>query len=93
MSEYVLESLDSVDPTFDAEASEGMDEDDLVRGFEKILCGIVAKNYHRYFLSFKLDKLFKLGSARAAELARMMIGRSDNIQLLGSQSFLKQEKF
>ena len=44
MSEYVLESLDSVDPTFDAEASEGMDEDDLVRGFEKISCGIVAKN-------------------------------------------------
>ena len=44
MSEYALETLDSVDPTFDAEASDRMDEDDLVRGFVKILCGIVAEN-------------------------------------------------
>ena len=46
-----------------------------------------------YFLSFQLEKLLKLGSTRTAELARMMIGRSDNLQQLGSQRFLKQEKF
>ena len=60
----------------------------------KILCGIVglrSENQLRYFLSFQLEKLFN--STRAAELARMMIGRSDNLQQLESQSFLKQEKF
>ena len=41
-----------------------------------------------FFLSFQLENILKLGCARAAELARMMIGRSDNLQELGSK-FLK----
>ena len=96
MSEDASEALDSVDPTLDPEASERMDEDDVGERFcedfvllldsdQRISLGIV--------LSFQLEELFKLGSTRAAELARMMIGRSDNLYELGSQSFLKQEKF
>ena len=67
----------------------------LVRGFVKILCyGWTDQRISLgIFLSFQLEKLFKLSSTRAAELARMMIGRSGNQQELGSQSFLKQEKF
>ena len=96
MSEDALEALDSVDLTCDAEASERMDEDDVGERFwedfvllldsdQRISVGIV--------LSFQLEKLFKLGSTRAAELAGMTIGRSDNLHELGSQSFLKQKKF
>ena len=96
MSEDALEILDSVDPTFDAEASERIDKDDVgVRFCEDFV--LVLDSDQRIslgiFLSFQLEKLFKLGSTRAAELAWMMIGRSDNLQELGSQSFLKQEKF
>ena len=57
----------------------------LLDSDQKISLGIV--------LSFQLEKLSKLSRTRAAELATMMIGRSDNLQQLGSQSFLKQEKF
>ena len=41
MSEYALEALDSVNPTFDAEASERMNEHDVGERFVNILCGIV----------------------------------------------------
>ena len=96
MSEDAIEALDSVDPTINAEATERMDEDDvgerscedfvLLLDSDQIISLVI-------FLLFQLEKLFKLGSTRAAELARMMIGKSGNLQELGSQIFLKQEKF
>lgn len=71
---------ESIDPTFDAEANERLDEDHIAESFcedyvlqldndQRIGLGV--------FLSFQLVKYFKLGSTRAAEIAGMMIGRSD----------------
>ena len=96
MSEDAIEALDSVDPTINAEATERMDEDDVgERSCEDFVLLLDSDQIISLgiFLLFQLEKLFKLGSTRAAELARMMIGKSGNLQELGSQVFLKQEKF
>ena len=72
MSEDVLEALDRVNLTFDAEASERMDENDAGERF----C-------EDFVLLLDSDQRIRLGSTRAADLAGMMIGRSDNLQELG----------
>ena len=76
MCEDALVALDSVHPTFDAEAGERMDNGDVVKRFceDFVLLLDSDQRISLYiFLSFHLEKLFKLCSTRAAELARMIL--------------------
>ena len=60
MSEDALEALDSVDPTFDTEASETMDEDDVGERFCEVFVLLLDSDQRislGIFLSFQLEKL------------------------------------
>ena len=63
-----------MDPTFDAETSERMDEDYVGERFCEDFVLFLDSDQR---ISLGIFRRFKLRSTRAAELAGMMIGRSD----------------
>ncbi len=96
MSESALEALDTdddnVDPTFDIEDAVQSDSENLCEKFcEDFVLQLDADQRIGLgvFLTFQLEKHFQLGSTKAAELAGMMINRSDRSVRAWKTKFLE----
>jgi len=83
MSDDALDTEDeTVDPTFDVDSSMKSDIDHVSECFcEDWVCHLGRDDRVSLglFLCFKLSKLLDLGETKAAELAGIMIGKSDKV--------------